>query len=81
MKKIYLSHSTSIEYDKLYESLGKIEDAKFVFPHISVPKNSKTIIKKGSKLSSSLKLISKRFIEYKNFDEARFKVGNELRRI
>lgn|SRR3989338_5264383 len=114
--KIYLSHSTNMNYQKLYESVKKIENVRFVLPHSGKAIKSKNVIKKcslmiadvskpshgvgieigwadsfhvpvilickkGSKVSSSLKIISKRLVEYKNFDDAAVKIQNEIRRI
>lgn len=50
MKTVYISHSSSMDYKKLYSELGKIEGVKFIFPHAKSkrPKNSKFLIKKCS---------------------------------
>ena len=114
--KIYLAHSSNMNYGKLYKAFSLIDEVKFVFPHISKEKNSKTVIKgcdlfiadvskpshgvgieigwansfgipiilickKGSKISSSLKFVSKKIIIYKNFDDAKDKIKILLRRI
>ncbi len=114
--KIYLSHSTSMDYVKLYNAIDGIAGHEFILPHRGEAKNSKSIIKKcdalvadvsepslgvgievgwadsfnvpvifmhkkESKVSGSIKFISKIVIEYENFGDARMKLENELKRI
>lgn len=48
MKKIYVSHSKDIDYNKkIYDPLGKIKGVNFIFPYLKGKTNfSKEIIKK-----------------------------------